>query len=280
MQHTIDTLFNQDKVVKESLSLYKGGSLAFLDEALDGEVTEILSTEITETTTKKAYGDKALKLSTNKGISTEWEAEISTKDMLRFASYNIDLSREHKIPFTTVIITTRKPSVTSYSNPSLTFTPKIINLKERDADKELTDIHKKLQTGEKINELILLYLPLYGSKSGKTTAELLDTAIKLTPRVARDDTEKCNKLQSLMLLLNSTFLSDEELFKIMEANRMVLEDNRAVRVLADMGRRQGLEQAVVNMLRRGRDIQEISEDTGVEISRIIELQSELYAQNA
>ncbi|MCL2049534.1 MAG: hypothetical protein FWG87_12515 [Defluviitaleaceae bacterium] len=61
---------------------------------------------------------------------------------------------------------------------------------------------------------------------------------------------------------------------------MVREDNRAVRVLADMGRRQGLEQAVVNMLREDMDISKISRLTGIEISRITELQSELYAQNA
>gem|GEM_PF-3904803 len=47
-----------------------------------------------------------------------------------------------------------------------------------------------------------------------------------------------------------------------------------------MGRRQGLEQAVVNMLREDMDISKISRLTGIEISRITELQSELYAQNA
>ena len=72
---TVDTHHNQDKVLKESFSLFKGGSLEFLDSELSGEVTEILNTEITETTTKKAYADNALKLSTNKGIHHEWEAQ-------------------------------------------------------------------------------------------------------------------------------------------------------------------------------------------------------------
>jgi len=103
------------------------------------DVTEILTTEITETTTKKAYGDNAFKLSTNKGVHLEWEADISHPDMLRFASYHIDLTRMHSIAFTTVIITTRMPGVTSYTSPSMTFTPKIVNLKERDADKILAE---------------------------------------------------------------------------------------------------------------------------------------------
>jgi hypothetical protein len=282
----VDTTHNQDKVFKESLELYKGGTLEFLDMELDGSVVEILSTEITETTTKKAYGDKALKLSTNKGISSEWEANVSADDIMRFASYNIDLSRKHGIPFTTVIITTRTPAVTSYENPSLTFKPKIINLKERDADKTLAEIEKKLKAGEYVNELQLVYLPLYGSKSGKTTGDLLDKAIKLTPDVAKDDKGKRDKLQALMILLISTFMRDAELKRIVEANIMILEENRAIRVITEIGREQGIEygrmqgieQTARNLLRRGRDIQEISEDTGLSITRIAELQDEMLVK--
>jgi len=79
---TVNTHQNQDKVMKESLSLFTGGSLEFLDKELTGKVTDILSTEITETTTKKAYGDNALKLSTNEGIHSEWETHISEEDMI------------------------------------------------------------------------------------------------------------------------------------------------------------------------------------------------------
>ena len=134
----------------------------------------------------------------------------------RFASYNIDLSRKHKIPFTTVIITTQKPSVTSYKNRSLTFAPKIINLKERDADKVLKEINKKLKDGKcsEINILEIIYLPLYGSASGKTTSDLLDEAIKLTPK-AIGDKHKQHKLQDLLILLTVSFIGNEELNKIL-----------------------------------------------------------------
>ena len=220
--HNIDFLRNQDKVLKESFSLFKGGTLDFLDEDLSGEVTDILSPEVTETATKKAYGDNVFKLSNNKGIHLEWEARISEDDIMRFASYNIDFSRMHKLPFTTVIVTTQKPSVTDYINPSMTFTPKIINLKNRDADKVLTEIEKKIQTGEhnNINALEIIYLPLYGSPSGKNTADLLDTVIKLAPKVAKDDKHKQNKIQDLLILLTGSFVSVEELNKILEENML------------------------------------------------------------
>ena len=69
---------------------------------------------------------------------------------------------------------------------------------------------------------------------------------------------------------------------------MVLENNRAVRVIEDRGRRQGIlqgiqqgiERTAQNMLRRGRSIQEISEDTGLDVTRITELQNNLQTQKA
>jgi hypothetical protein len=166
----IDLLRNQDKVLKESFTLFKGGSLDFLDSDLAGEVTDILSTEMTETTTKKSYSDKALKLSTNVGLHSEWEADISQKDLIRFGAYNLEMSLMHNIPFTTIIITTKTPATPSYKNPSISFEPKIINLKERDADEALAEIDRRIKAGEQssINELLLIYLPLYSSKTCAT----------------------------------------------------------------------------------------------------------------
>ena len=205
------------------------------------------------------------------------------EDIKRFASYHIGLARIHGIDFTTIVITTTKPGAKSYKSPSMCFTPKIINLRERDADEALAGIDEKLKAGGQINELLLIYLPLYGSKSGKTTAELLDAAIKLAPEAARGDEAKKNKLQSLMILLGSTFMKSEELHRILEVNRMNLENNRAVQVLTEMGRRegiqqgieQGIEQTASRMLQIGEDASKVSEYTGLTAARISELQAEL-----
>ena len=283
----VDTLHNQDKVFKESFSLFKGGSLDFLDAELSGEVTEILNTEITETATKKAYSDNALKLSTGKGIHSEWEAEIDNDDMVRFASYHIDLTRMHKIPFTTVIITTKKSRAISYVSPSMSFTPKIINLKDRDADKILAEIGRKLNAGESggFNELEIIYLPLYGSTSGKTTSELLDIAIKLVPKAVKSDKQKRHKILDLLVLLTGSFVSESELNEILEENMRILEDSIAVRVLEDRGRRQGIEQGIeqakkttaMNMFRDGDDHLKISRITGLDLEQIAELYAEFQS---
>jgi hypothetical protein len=270
-----------DKVLKESLDLYNGGSLGFLDAELSGKVTDILSTEFTETTTKKSFADKAFKVLDNgvhEGVHKEWEADISLDDIKRFASSNVDLSRIHNIDFTTVIITAKKPSVTSYKNKSLNFTPKIIDLSARNADKVLAEIDRKIKDGklDEINPLEVIYLPLYGSESGKTTPELLDTAIKLTPKVV-DDKRKQQKLQDLLILLTSSFISDEELNRIVEDNMRILEDSPAVRVLESRGRNQREIEIAINMLRDGDDAPKVSRITGLEMTRVTELQTELQA---
>jgi len=117
----------------------------------------------------------------------------------------------------------------------------------------------------------------YDPEGGKTTPDLLDTAIKLTPKVV-DDKQRQNKLQDLLILLTSTFISDKELNKIVEDNMRILEDSPAVRVLESRGRNQATLEIAKKLLRRGLNIQEVSEDTGLDIAKVAELQTELQAQ--
>jgi hypothetical protein len=300
----VDTLHNQDKVIKESLSLFKNRSLDFLDASLTDVVVDILSTEITETVTKKAFADNAFKLSNNKGLHSEWESDVDESDMIRFASYHIDLTRKHGIPFITIVITTKKPRFTNYTSPSMVFTPQIINLKDRDADKVLAEIDRKLNAGEHdtINELELVYLPLYGSTSGKGVADLLDIAIKLTSKVANNDKNKQQKLQDLLVLLTATFISIEELNKILEVNMRVLEDNPAVKFFQEWGMRKGMkegmekgmvegiekgmiegvekgiEKTILSMINEGFEFSLISKITGFDTDRIKMLEQEMLVQ--
>jgi len=186
----------------------------------------------------------------------------------------------HGVQFTTVIITTQKPSVTSYISPSIAFKPKIINLKERDADSVLVEIDRKLKAGDysSINLLEIIYLPLYGSESGKTTAQLLDAAIKLVPQVVTVDKLKQRKLHDLMVLLAGSHVSDSELGRILEANMINLENNAAVRVLEKRGRNIMAIEIAQNMLHAGYDYEDISRMTGLDVDRIAELDSELQTR--
>ena len=83
-----------------------------------------------------------------------------------------------------------------------------------------------------------------------------------------------------MILLTSTFVSENELSKVLEANMFKLEDNRAVKVLSDIIEKRKVTEIARNLLRRGRNIQEVSEDTGLSLARIAELQTEIQSGQA
>ncbi|MCL2357909.1 MAG: hypothetical protein FWC70_12290, partial [Defluviitaleaceae bacterium] len=86
----------------------------------------------------------------------------------------------------------------------------------------------------------------------------------------------------LLILLTVSFISDEDFRKILEANMRVLEDSTAVRVLGEWFSTEGKKQEKIEiaekLLRRGRDIHEVAEDTGLSVSKVSEMQAELQSR--
>ena len=247
----IDSLHNQDKVIKEALELFIGKSLDFF--GINYTPTEILDTEIIET--KKSFGDKAFATAEKMGLHFESEAKLSKDDIMRFCSYNIDLARKHKIPFTTIIITPKGSKHKSYEEGSINFNPIIIDLSTRNAEEVL----KKAEKGEHINELELIYLPLYNSKD-KTKEELLEKAIDIVYNNKELDK---NKIFALQILLTSTLIDEDKLIKILEDNMFKLENNPAIDYFEGKGRREGEEknkfEVALKMIQKGFSIEEISD---------------------
>ena len=282
-KHIVDKYHSEDKVFKESFHFFKGKSLDFLDSDMKDSIIEVLTNEHTETTTKKMFTDLVFKLSETKGRHHEWQHEITLEDLKRFAIYNMEWSREYKeLDFETIVITNKPPKATQYINSSITFKPRIIVLSERNGDEAIAKITKQIENGEPINELELIYLPMYSSPSGKSNANLLDEAFKLSNK-GIPDIETRNKTQDLLILLVAKYLSDEEFKRVMEDNMAILEDNAAVRVLSKLGEERGIEKGLVKGLERGleRGLEKKAKETAIKmlkegfnldtISRIIEM---------
>ena len=172
--------------------------------------------------------------------------------------------------FMSIIITAKEPRHKEYTTPSMTFEPKVINLSKRNADETIDGIRDKLSKGEAINELELIYLPLYSSPSGKGLADLVDTAIKLTGDMPSEQESK-KKIFALLFLLTAKDLSDEELNKIWEANAMALENNNAVRFVEKRGRDRGIEEAAIRFLKKGYAVLEIAETLDLSVDIVEDL---------
>jgi len=270
-KYIVDTYQNEDKVFKQSFSVFKGKSLDFLDSEMSDNIMEVLTNEYTETKTKKQFTDLVFKISETKGRHHEWQHEVTIKDLKRFASYNIDLSREYEnLDFETVVITNKPPKAIQYINSSITFKPRIIVLSERNGDEAIAKITRQIENGEAINELELIYLPMYNSPSGKSKTDLLSISLKLSYKAIKN-IEIRKKTQDLLILLVSKYLSDEEFKKVWEDNMSILEDNAAVRVFGKLGEERKTKETAIKMLKEGLSLDIISRIIDMPISWIEEL---------
>ena len=144
-------------------------------------------------------------------------------------------------------LTAKKTSITGFENPSLKFAPILINLSERDADEALQRISDKLEQGEPINELEIIYLPLYTSKTGKTMAELAGISFELVEKVAEQEEKEKEKkkkkknLDDLLLLLMARCLTGEEFERIVKRNMVDMEYTDVVKIVGKVYEERGIE---------------------------------------
>lgn len=200
--------------------------------------------------------------------------------------YNLDLSRKHGIPFKTVIVTNHPPKVTSYRNPSIHFTPKIIVLSDRDADATIEQLTQKLATGEPINELELVYLPMYTSKIGLSPEQITITALWLSTQLPNTDTGK-QKVQALLILLTSKFLDKQAFIRALEESYMYLEDdNPGLLFFEQKGMEKGMEKGmqkervatILKLLSKGLTPQEVSDLIDLSIDQVQQLAGSQLAE--
>ena len=248
--------------------LYKNKTLDFLGLDL-AMIEEPINTEMTEIKVNKNFTDMGFMLKDKTGLHTEWEVDISIDDMLRFCSYNLNYLRMYKTKFTTVIFTNRKQPITHFENEMIKFTPIIINLGERDGDQLLQKIKAQIENKEPVNELELIYLPLYHSKY-KNTAEMLEQVVELAPSISEIKTDN-EKIMIMSAVLANKFIDVEDFSKIWEAIKMYVDDLLIVKFAKEdakkegrtEGRTEGRIEVVVRMLKKALDVETIAEYTNL-----------------
>ena len=263
---------NYDAVLKYMLSLYTDKSLEFL--GIKGRVTELLNAENIEIDIRKTLDDQVLRLDNQNGVDIEWEANISKDDLLRFASYNIALTRKYKIPFETIIMTRKKVEKKSYISRSIKFTPRVINLNARNGKAALKGIRDKLDKGAEINPLEVVYLPLYNN-SGMTFKDVYKEIIGLLPKMAIDKREQ-ERLLILSVLLANKFIEDDDEYKtILGMIKMAFEGNRMIKILEENGAIEKAREIVKGLLEFGVSIDIIKKTCGLSEDEILEIQQGL-----
>ena len=259
---------NYDVVLKSVMSLYTNKSLNFL--GIDATVTELLSGESVEVDIRKTLDDQVLKLDNKSGLDVEWEASVSLDDALRFAAYNIGLTRKYKIPFKTIIMTRKKVRKKIYISGSIKFTPVIIVLSDRDGKAALDNIKQNLSQGIPVNELEVVYLPLYNNR-GKSFEDIFQEIIKLLPQITSDKQEQ-DRLLTLSALLVNKFVPADEYKTILEAIKMAFEDNTMFKILEENGAIKKAREMAKKFLELGVSLEIVKAGSGLSDSELLEIQ--------
>ena len=210
---------NYDAVLKDAVTMFKDKSLDFFGLPKEITVTEPLKTETKEIEVKSEFADLTFKLSNGKGLHLESEAALSVEDMFRFCRYHINLIQTYGFDFTTVILVKDAHNIKSLDYKMLKFTPLIVNCREYDGDSILAKLKEQVEKGEEINELEVIYLPLFGSEK-YTVVELLMESLHLINASNMEERQKL-KVSALTLVLSNKIVDKDVLEELWRRIKMM-----------------------------------------------------------
>ena len=258
---------NYDAVFKDAISLFKDKALDFL--GLDGSmrILEALRTEKREVEVKTEFCDMTFRLSDNTGLLLEQEVDLSYDDLLRFCGYTVDLMREYKCEFFTLVLVNKAPAIASIDIAGLKFSPQIVVCGEKDGDVVLDRLKAQAESGLPINELELVYLPLFGSKRHNPT-EMFGEALKVA-KVLNVDYAQREKIVALLITVSNKLVDKNILSLAWEEMRMM-----GLKVL-EVAVEKGVEKVALSMLKDGLSLELICKYTGLSRERVEELRKAL-----
>jgi hypothetical protein len=190
---------NDATVVADAMTMFKDKSLDFLGLSEIGVIGEPLKTENVEVVVRSEFADMTFSMEDGRGLHFEEEVSLSTDDLLRSCSYHVWLTREYKRKFVTVFFVKKRVSIREVNDEQLSFRPIIVECDKIDADAMLERLKKRITAGEAINELELIYLPLFHSAKMNPT-ELFRESTKLIRELRAEDHLK-QKILALAFVL-------------------------------------------------------------------------------
>ena len=273
---------NYDPVFKESLILFKNKTLDFLGLSGIAPITEPLMTESIEIEIKIEIRDLSFGTQDGCGLHFEEEVDLSRDDMLRFCSYNTGLSRVYKREFITVIFVKNPTTLKEIQTDQLVFKPIIVQCSKFDADLILDRLKQDITAGIPINELELVYLPLFYSIKLSPT-ELFKESTKLIKDLKVDDDRK-RKLYGLSILLANKVVEQSQLE--ITLREVINMGNIIIETAENMGTQRGIkigterqqEESALKMLSDGLDVLDIIRYTGIDAEKLSKIRDSIRKQ--
>ena len=180
----------------------------------------------------------------------------------------------------TVIFVKNPTTLTELNTEQLTFRPIVVQCSTIDADVMLARLKQDIAECKPINELELVYLPLFNSIKFSPT-ELFLESIGLIKNLQQLNDDSKRKLYALTALLAGK-VADKGIIKafLMEVEMV---GNAIFEAMEEIGEERGAErrqeEIAVGMLQEGYKLSEIIKLTGVDLDRLEELLMESHSPN-
>ena len=263
---------NYDLVLKEAFSLFHNKSLDFLGVKLPS-ITSFMETQIPEVDTTNDMMDLNFLLEDGSILHLEEETELSRKDLIRFAHYDLRLFKKYNTRIHTLVLTPAKgtPGTKVFDTGGLQYSVLQIVLKNWDGDNFISQLESALKKGEPVNELELIFLPLMESRL--STGELLRKTIELENQLPDPDVR--SKVRELTLILADRIVDQKILDELWEELRMFKVIKYAEDKGLEKGKEQERENVAKNMLSLGIEDDLVMKATGLEQSIIERLKKNL-----
>lgn len=272
---------NYDQIFKISASIFEDKVIDFLGVDLP-KIESFVETEFAEIETKNEMLDFNFRLEDGSILHLEEETDISKSDLIRFASYDLKLYNRYYDRIRTVILCINgfEDSKANFNTGSLDYRTTVVDMSDMDGDSKLEEIRQKVETGEEINVLELIFLPLMDSE--RRIVDMVKEAIDCEQKL-NFDKPKMSKVIAMTLAVVDKFLADQEIEEIWGEYKML----KIFKYAEEKGEEKGIEigkeeerekaekekrEMVKKMLEKDIEIEEVAEISGLSKEEIEELQ--------
>ena len=228
---------HEDAALKTAMRYFAEELLPYL--GIKGEVKGYAPTEIIHLELKRFLEDFNLIMDDGSWKHFEFQStNEGTADLRRFRSYEAVMSQHYKVPITTYVLYSgniRKP-MTELKEGENTYQIIPIIMRDKDADRLIEGLEKKVKEGEDLSRNDLVPLSLCLLMGGKMAlVDRVKAAFEIIRKVKGVRAEDVAKLEAVLYVMADKFLKQEEMEKIKEEIGMM----KLSQVLFDMGKEEG-----------------------------------------
>lgn len=268
---------HEDHALKVTAQFFQDEIMPALN--IEGEVVGVLPTEEIYLELKKGAEDFNYLMSNDSIKHFEFQSTNGgVDDLKRFRVYEAQLSYKHKKPVTTYVLFSGriKNPMTEFAEGINTYRVHPIIMQDKNADKVIAELQRKVEVGEEITKADLLPLvlcPLMGGEMSQK--ERVVTAYDITRKATGVDAEVIRKVEAVIYIMADKFLDSAE----MEQLKKEIKMTRLGKMLYDDGMAEGAKRRLISQVKtklaKGKSVEVIANEIEETVDTVMDLIKEM-----